>query len=57
MDKFLKLGNSDMPYYCLKCYRELFPFQNLTDNQLRNELTETKLLKEKKIDTIGCIKC
>ena len=44
-----KLENSDMPYCCLKSYRELFPFQNLTDNQLRNELTETKLLKDKKL--------
>ena len=38
-----------MPYLCLKCYRELFLFQNLFDNQLYNELSETKSSKDKKL--------
>ena len=49
MDKFVKLGNSDMPYFCLRCYREIITFQSFTDNRLQNELCETKLLTDKKL--------
>jgi len=32
------LGKTDEPYFCPKCYANIFPFHNLTDNKLFNEI-------------------
>ena len=36
--KFHTLCSSTEPYLCQNCYSELFPFQNLDDKQLLNEM-------------------
>ena len=38
-----KLGKFSQPYHCYDCSKDLFPYQNLSNIQLFNELTSNDL--------------
>ena len=38
-----KLDKFSQSYHCYNCYKNLFPYQNLSNTQLSNELTSNYL--------------